>query len=77
MHNGLYPRSDLNRFYVLREDGGRELANVEDTVILAKISLEKPIKESHESLLGATRNDFENPVTETVKRWRKISKMKI
>ena len=40
MHNGLHPRSDVDRLYVPRKDGGRELANAEDTVILAKISLE-------------------------------------
>ena len=50
MHNGLHPRSDVDRLYIPRKDDGRELANAEDTVILAKISLEDHIKKSDERL---------------------------
>ena len=46
MHNGLHPRSDVDRLYIPRKDGGRGLANAEDTVILAKISLEDHIKKA-------------------------------
>ena len=44
MHNGLHPRNDVDRLYIPRKVGGRGLANAEDTVILAKISLEDHIK---------------------------------
>ena len=71
MHNGLHPRSDVDRLYIPREVGGRGLANAEDTVILAKISLEDHIKKSDEKLLCATRGDFENPVIATVKNMKK------
>ena len=50
MHNGLHPRSDVDRLYRPRKDGGRGLANAEDTVILAKISLQDHIKKSDERL---------------------------
>ena len=71
MHNGLHPRSDIDRLYIPRKVGGRGLANAEDTVILAKISLEDHIKKSDERLLCAARGDFENPVIATVKDMKK------
>ena len=71
MHNGLHPRSDVNRFYIPRKVGERGLANAEDTVILAKISLEDHIKKSDKRLLCAARGDFENPVIATVKDMKK------
>ena len=46
MHNGLHPRSDVDRLYMPRKVGGRGQANAEDTVILAKISLEDHIKKA-------------------------------
>ena len=71
MHNGLHPRSDVDRLYIPRKVGGRRLANAEDTPILAKISLEDHIKKSDERLLCAARGDFENPVIATVKDMKK------
>ena len=71
MHNGLHPLSDIDRLYIPRKVGGRGLANAEDTVILAKISLEDHIKKSDERLLCAARGDFENPVIATVKDMKK------
>ena len=32
MHKALHPRDDVDRPYVSREDGGRELASIEDSV---------------------------------------------
>ena len=32
MHNALHPRDDVDRLYVSRKEGGRELASIEDTV---------------------------------------------
>ena len=71
MHNGLHPPSDVDRLYITRKVVGRGLANAEDTVILAKISLEDHIKKSDERLLCAARGDFENPVIVTVKDMKK------
>ena len=32
MHKALYPRDDADRLYVLRKEGGRELASIEDII---------------------------------------------
>ena len=32
MHEALHPRDDVDRLYVLRKEGGRELASIEDSV---------------------------------------------
>ena len=32
MHKALHPRDDVDRLYVARKEGGRGLANIEDTV---------------------------------------------
>ena len=71
IHNGLHPRSEVDRLYIPRKVGGRGLANAEDTVILDKISLEDHVKKSDERLLCAARSDFENPVIATVKNMKK------
>ena len=39
MHNGLHPRSNVDRLYIPRREGGRGLMSVEDTVNLATIGL--------------------------------------
>ena len=59
MHNGLHPRSNVDRMYIPRKDGGRGLIRVEDTVTLAKIGLERYVKESKERLIIAARGDNE------------------
>jgi len=60
MHNGLHPRSDVERVYIPRKDGGRGLMCVEDTVKQANIGLERYVKESKERLIVAARGDNEN-----------------
>ena len=71
MHNGLHPRSDVDRLSIPRKVDGRGLANAEDTVILAKTSLEDHIEKNDERLLCAARGDFENPVIATVNAMKK------
>ena len=71
IHNGLHPQSDVDRLSIPKKDGGQELANAEDTVILAKISLENHIKKNDKRLLYAARGDFENPLIGTVKDMKK------
>ncbi len=39
MHKRLHPRSDVDRLYISRKEGGRGLLNVEHTVNLARIGL--------------------------------------
>ena len=58
MHNELLPQNDVDRLYIPRKDGGRELANAEDTVVLAEISLKNHMKECNERLSCAAREDL-------------------
>ena len=55
MHKGLHPKSNVNRLYISRKEGGRGLLNVEDTVHLAIIGLLKYVGNSEEQLLNAAR----------------------
>ena len=65
MHNGLQPRSNVDRTYIPRKEGGRGLTCVEDTVNLAKIDLEIYVKESKERLIIEARSDNENTEIDT------------
>ena len=55
MHNALHPKSNVDRLYLLRKDGGRGLLGVEDTVNIAKVSLKKYVNNSTERLLSSLR----------------------
>ena len=47
MHKALHPRDDVDRLYVSRKEGGRDLASIEDTVD-ASIQRLKDYIEKHE-----------------------------
>ena len=53
MHNALHPKSDIDRLYLPRREGGRGLA---DAVTIAIVGLERYVRDSTESLIIATRN---------------------
>ena len=55
MHGGLHPKSNVDGLYVPRKEGGRGLLNVEDTINLAVIGLERYVSNSNERLLTAAR----------------------
>ena len=55
MHNALHPKSNVDRLYLPRKDGGRGLLGVEDTVNIAKVSLKKYVNNSTERLLSSLR----------------------
>ena len=55
MHKGLHPKSNVDRLYISRKEGGRGLLNVEGTVHLAIIGLLKYVGNSEEQLLNAAR----------------------
>ena len=55
MHNALHPRSNVDRLYIPRSEGGRGLLTVEDTVNLAKLGLQGYVKMSGEKLISAAR----------------------
>ena len=69
MHKALHPKSNVDRLYISRNEGGRGLISVEDTIETSKIGLERHIQESKERLLSAAkRSDME--VKETVKQYK-------
>ena len=51
MHNGLHPKSNVDRIYIPREEGGRGLISVEDCVESATLGLERYINDSDERLI--------------------------
>ena len=68
MHNALHPKSNVDRRYIPRKEGGRGLQGVEETVNLTNLGLENYVKESRERLLTAARSvdiDLIEPNRET------------
>ena len=59
-YGGLHPRSDVNRWYISRKDGGRALIAIEDCVELAVRVLEAYVHGSEERMLQTAREDRED-----------------
>ena len=57
IYGGLHPKSDVDRLYVPRKDGGRGLKATEDCVELAVRGLEVYVHGSEERLIQAARGD--------------------
>ena len=57
IYGGLHPKSDVDRLYIPRKDGGRGLIAIEDCVELAVRALEVYLHRSEERLLQAARGD--------------------
>ena len=55
MHNALHPRSNVDRLYIPRSEGGRGLLSVEGSVNLAKLGLQGYVKMSEERLISAAK----------------------
>ena len=71
MHKALHPRYDVDRLYVLRKEGGRELASIEDSVDASIQRLD-----DEEGMIIATRNDTDNTKTNRItitrkQKWKK------
>ena len=60
MHEALHPREDVDRLYVSRKEGGRGLANIEDSVDASIQRLEDYIQKHAGGLITAIRNDTDN-----------------
>ena len=62
MHGGLHPKSNVDRLYIPRKEGGRGLLNVEDVINLAVIGPERYVCNSNELLLTVARaaNEYED-----------------
>ena len=53
----LHPKSDIDRLYIPRKEGGRGLISIEDCVELAIRGLEVCVHGSEERLVHAARGD--------------------
>ena len=61
MHKEIRLRDDVHRLYVSRKEGGRRLANIEDSVD-ASIRLEDYIQKHDRGQITAIRNDNDNTI---------------
>ena len=57
IYRALYPKSDVDRFYIPRKEGGRHLISIEDCVELAIRGLEVYVHRIEERLIQAARGD--------------------
>ena len=55
MLSALHPKSNVDRLYIPRKEGGRGLQGVVETVNLTNLGLENYVKESRERLVSAAR----------------------
>ena len=60
MHKTLHPRDNIDRLYVSRQEGGRGLASIEDSVHASIQRLKDYIQNHNGGLIKAIRNDNEN-----------------
>ena len=68
MHNVLHPKSNVDRLYIPRKEGGRGLQGVEEAVKVTNLGLQNYEKDSRERLLTAARSvdiDLTEPIRET------------
>ena len=65
IHNALHPKSNVDRLYLPRKDGGRGLLGVQDTVNIAKVSLKRYVNNSTERLLSSLRIIEDDEVIES------------
>ena len=72
MHSAYHPKSNVDRIYLPRKEGGRVLLSVEDTINTAILGLGECVVHSNERILSAARNIDE--VTETVQDFKKRRK---
>ena len=71
----MHPKSDDDRLYITRKDGGRGLIAIEDCAELAVRGLEVYVYGSEERLLQAARGDREDDL-EAASVLKKVEKEK-
>ena len=71
MHKALHHRYDVDRLYVSRKEGGRGLANIEDTADASILRLKDYIEKHERGLITTIRNDTDNTIDERVTTTRK------
>ena len=75
MHNGLYPKSNVDWLYLSRSECGRGLIGVQDTVETAILRLRNYVRNSKEGLLIAAHTTEEED-RETPNEYKKRKRMK-
>ena len=63
MYKALHPRNDIDRLYMSRKGGGRELTSIEDSIDASIQRLEDYIEKRKERLITVTRNNTDNTRT--------------
>ena len=71
MHKGLHPRDDVDRLYASRKEGGRRLANIEDSVDASIKGLEDYVEKHEGRLITAIRNDTDKTMANRMTITRK------
>ena len=77
MHNARHPKSNIDRLYIPRKEGGGGLQGVEETVKVTNLGLENYVKESWERLLtaaGSADIDLIDAIRETTIEAKKQKK---
>ena len=72
MHKALHPRDDIERIYVFRKEGGRELTSIEDSNDASMERFEDYIEKHERGLITTIRNDTDNTIDKmTISRKQK------
>ena len=71
MHKALHPRDVVDRPYISRKEGRRELARIEDSVQASIQRLEDYIEKHEGGLITAIRNDTDNTIDDRMTITRK------
>ena len=71
MHKALHPRDDVDRLYVLRKEGGRGLASIEDSMDASIRRLEDYIEKHKGGLITAIKNNTGNTMDNRMSITRK------
>ena len=71
MNKALHPRDCVDRLYVLRKEGGRGYASIEDSVDASIQRLENYIEKQERGLITAIRNDTNNTIHDRMTTTRK------
>ena len=74
MHNGFHPKSNVDRLYLSRSEGGRGLNGVQYTVETAILGLRNYVRNSKERLLIAARTIEKHEDRETQTEYKKGEK---
>ena len=71
MHKALHPREDVDRLFVPRKEGGRELASIEDSADTSIQRLEDYIEKHGRGLITTIRNNTDNTTDKRMTKTRK------